>query len=248
MTIDMKKSPFGQIALFIGCLFLLISSREISAEEPTPTYSSSAPIQLSYQPFGLLNYHHVFKEPDGHISTVIDFSATGERIEKSLIVTLKYIRILVNGSNRPVLNQLIRLKMTCNGQITEMIRTNDVLGPQSSDDIQAFIKTNSFVVWILPIYKNGPLSIGQIVAHTASTTDTISRSHFTMKLGGYVMYRGIKAVRLDLDQMITERAFRPGIQDAYPERGYLIVDSRNGTVLKATWIGADGGEDTVEVL
>jgi hypothetical protein len=244
----MEKRRFQRIVFVASCLILLISSSVISAEESKATNPPSVPIRLGYQPFGLLNYHHVFKEPDGRISTVIDFSATGARIEKSLIVTFKYTRIISNGIDRPVHNQLIRLKISNSGQITDMVRANDVLAPASSEDIQALMQTNSFIVWNLPIYKDGPLSVGQIVARTASTTDATSRSHFTMKLAGYVMYRGIKAVRLDLDRMIFEQAFKPGIPDSYPERGYLIVDPRNGVVLKATWIGADGGEDTVEAL
>jgi hypothetical protein len=236
---------------FIGCTLVLTGCQASLTEfEPMPATQLPQPIQLAYQPFGAIRYHIDFKDPGGRILVATDLSVTGERVGGHLVLTVRIIQGTNNGVSHTGTNGRndIRLTIDDDGRITDFISKTVSQQIESADDPREVERMNGFLAWILPIYEKGPVSVGQIAAHTSSKTAEDGRFHFTMVLKGAVTYHNIQALRLDLDRLVYEQTFKPGTPESFPERGYFLVDPNNGAVLKARWVGADGGEILVETM
>jgi hypothetical protein len=207
---------------------------------------------MEYQPFDAVNYRQSTIEPGGRVSQAAEYSISGTRVENKIVLTVRILESIYNGQRRIGVGAIpsdydTRIIIDEQGKIIDAT-SKSLRGLSSTDDPGFREMLQGFLMWVIPIYVQYPVSPGQIAAVTVSINIPNGRAHFTMVMAGETDYHGIRAVRLNFDQFVFEQIFRPGVPGFYPERGYVIVNPTNGVVLSMRWFSADGGGVSIETM
>jgi hypothetical protein len=235
--VEFSKRSLLLMLLLGGCENRLVAS---GAPSVHPLY---APILIKYKPFDTIRYRKTFRLLRKAAPEHTDFTLRLQQIDGVLFLTLSVLSGNLMGVNifddGRSSEYPLRIRIDEDGTIQDALG-EEYRGRSTVENSNIIERVSGFVNDLMPIYSRNLAPAGSDIARSTSWMGPNGRSHVTFRLAGSLSYRGIPAVRLDVDRLVYDQSFTPGTARTYPANGYLIVNPDNGAPLEAGDSDPDG--------